>query len=78
MIISLAEQHVPLDRAVPEPAHRAGAKDLPTALTLGSAPSLDPDELVVHEEGNTFEAPAGVHAKGPLKVIAATINGKPS
>jgi hypothetical protein len=53
-----------------------GEKGLPPALTIGSSPSFDPGELVLHEQGNTLQAPSGVRTTAAVKVVSGTINGK--
>jgi hypothetical protein len=53
-----------------------GEKRPPVALTIGSSPSLDPGELILREQGNTLQAPAGVRTTAAVKVVSGTINGK--
>ena len=57
---------------------RAGAKGPPPGITIGYLPTLDPDELVVQEEGNRVEMPPKAKARSApaLRILGAQINGK--
>ncbi len=53
-----------------------GTTVLPSGITVGDSNGLDPSELVLSEQGNLVEIPAGVAQGTPLEVDAGTVNGQ--
>ena len=55
---------------------KAGERRIPTGLTMGIPPSIDPDELRIQASGNRAEVPKNARYAPILSIPSAQFNGR--